>query len=403
MREGNKLTALKVSRLKERGRYSDGHGLWLQVSESGSKAWIFRYKLHGRARHMGLGALHTVNLAEARIRARQVRQLLLDGHDPLAMKRNARMAAALEAARVTTFKQCTDDYIAAHSISWKNAKHRHQWQSSIERYAFPIIGDLPVGEIDTTLVLKVLRPIWQEKPETAYRVRGRIERILSFWSATQKVPRDNPARWRGHLDTLLPAKAKVRAVQHHPAMSVVELPGFMSELQGRDGMPARALEFCILTASRTGEVLGARWDEFDLSSMTWTIPADRTKANRKHVVPLSDDAITLLDALPRDGAQFVFFGMRGRMTHDAMGKILSGMRPELTVHGFRSTFRDWAGDRTAYPRDVIETALAHSLRDKTEAAYRRGSALEKRRRLMAEWARYCYSPVATGEVVALRG
>jgi integrase len=313
------------------------------------------------------------------------------------------MAAALEAARATTFKQCTADYLATHSFAWKNAKHRTQWQSSVEQYAFPIIGDLPAGEIDTTLVLKVLRPIWQEKPETAYRVRGRIERILSFWAATQEVPRDNPARWRGHLDTLLPAKAKVRAVQHHPAMPFVELPEFMRLLNNRDGMAARALEFCVLTAARTNEVLGARWDEIDLKSMVWTIPAERTKATREHIVPLSERAASLLGVLPRDGSRFVFFGMHGRMVHNAMGKVLSAVRPGLTVHGFRSTFRDWAGDRTAYPRDVVEAALAHALKDKTEAAYRRGSALEKRRRLMEEWARYCYSPVAAGEVVSLHG
>ena len=230
MRETNKLTPLKVARLKQPGRYGDGHGLWLQVSEQGSKAWLFRYMRDGRARQMGLGALHTVSLQEARARARHARQVLLDGLDPIDVKHERRSRLRLEKARALTFKQCADDYLGAHAGAWKNAKHRAQWSATLDAYAHPLIGALPVAAIDTALVLKILRPIWQEKPETASRLRGRIERIFD-WATVQEYRRgDNPARWRGHLDALLPAKTKVRAVKHHPALPFVELPAFMAEL-----------------------------------------------------------------------------------------------------------------------------------------------------------------------------
>jgi integrase len=398
MREGNRLTALKVARLKTPGRYCDGLGLWLQVSEWHTKAWLFRYKRHGKPHQMGLGPLHTVSLQEARARARQARQLLIDGLDPIAVKHQARTVARLEEARATTFNQCAEDYINAHSAGWKNSKHREQWRATLETYAAPIIGDLPIGEIDTALVLKVLRPIWQEKPETASRVRGRIERVLSYWAATQKISRDNPARWRGHLDALLPAKTKVRAVKHHPALPFSELPGFMAELRERESLSARALEFTILTATRTGEAIAACWDEFDLAAKVWIVPAERMKGKRApHRVPLSDRAIELLASLPRDDCRL------WALSNFAMLELLRGMRPGYVPHGFRSTFSDWARDRTAYPRDVIEMALAHSIKDKSEAAYRRGDALEKRRRLMADWARYCEARTVTADVVALHG
>ena len=272
MRETNELTPLKVARLKQPGRYGDGHGLWLQVSEQGSKAWLFRYMRDGRARQMGLGGLHTVSLQEARSRARQARQVLLDGLDPIDVKQERRTRIRLEKARALTFKQCADDYLSAHAGAWKNAKHKAQWSATLDAYAHTLIGALPVASIDTALVLKILRPIWQEKPETASRLRGRIERILD-WATVQEFRRgDNPARWRGHLDALLPAKTKVRAVKHHPALPFVELPAFMAELRKRDSISARALEFTILTATRTGEAIGARWDEIDLKAKVWTIP-----------------------------------------------------------------------------------------------------------------------------------
>ena len=406
MRETNKLTPLKVVRLKQAGRYGDGHGLWLQVSEQGSKAWLFRYMRDGRARQMGLGALHTVSLQEARARARQARQVLLEGLDPIDVKHERRSRLRLEKARALTFKQCADDYLGAHAGAWKNAKHRAQWSATLDAYAHPLIGALPVAAIDTALILKILRPIWQEKPETASRLRGRIERILD-WATVQEYRRgDNPARWRGHLDALLPAKTKVRAVKHHPALPFVDLPAFMAELRKRDSISARALEFTILTATRTGEAIGARWDEIDLKAKVWAVPAERMKAGRPHRVPLSDRAVAILDELPRDDSNFVFLGAKvgAPISNMAMLELLRGMNGNgYTVHGFRSAFSDWARERTGYPRDVIEMALAHAIKDKSEAAYRRGDALEKRRRLMAEWAHYCELPAVTGEVVALHG
>jgi integrase len=405
VRETNKLTPLKVARLKQPGRYGDGHGLWLQVSEQGSKAWLFRYMRDGRARQMGLGALHTVSLQEARAKARQARQVLLDGLDPIDVKHERRTRTRLEKARALTFKQCADDYLGAHAGAWKNLKHRAQWSATLDAYAHPLIGALPVAEIDTALILKILRPIWQEKPETASRLRGRIERILD-WATVQEFRRgENPARWRGHLDALLPAKTKVRAVKHHPALPYVELPAFMAALRKRDSISARALEFTILTATRTGEAIGARWDEIE--GTVWTIPAERMKAGRPHRVPLSDRALAIIEALPRESSGLVFPGSRGAsISNMAMLELLRGMNGNgYTTHGFRSTFSDWAREQTGYPRDVIEMALAHAIKDKSEAAYRRGDALEKRRRLMADWARYCESPAASAGdvVVALHG
>jgi integrase len=310
MREANKLSPLKVARLKQPGRYGDGHGLWLQVSEQGSKAWLFRFMRDGKARQMGLGPLHTVSLQEARSRARQARQVLLDGLDPIDVKHERRTAARLDKARALSFKQCADDYIGAHAGAWRSSKHKAQWSATLDAYAHPLIGALPVAAIDTALILKILRPIWQEKPETASRLRGRIERILD-WATVQGFREgDNPARWRGHLDALLPAKTKVRAVKHHPALPFAELPAFMAELRKRDSISASALEFTILTATRTGEAIGARWGEIDLKAKVWAVPAERMKAGRPHRVPLSDRAVAILDELPRDDSNFVFLGAK---------------------------------------------------------------------------------------------
>ena len=407
MRQGNKLTALEVARLKQPGRYSDGHGLWLQVSQTGTKAWLFRYMRDGRARQMGLGPLYSVSLAEARIRARQARQLLLDSYDPIDLKRDARTAVRLERAKAVTFHQCADDYLDAHAGAWRNAKHRKQWQATLDAYAHPLIGTLPVASIDTALTLKILRPIWKDKPETASRLRGRIERILA-WATVHGFRRgDNPARWRGHLDALLPAKSKVRPVRHHPALPFVELPAFMTELRKRDSVSARALEFTVLTAARTSEATGATWEEIDLKAKVWTVPAKRMKSARPHRVPLTERTLEILNDLPRDNSGFLFIGAKvgSPISNMAMLELLRGMRGDrLTVHGFRSTFSDWARERTAYPRDVVEMALAHAIKDKSEAAYRRGDALEKRGRLMADWARYCEAPaVVTADVLALHG
>jgi len=405
----NLLTAKSIEAKKTRGRYSDGGGLVLQISKWKTKSWAFRYqqKVAGsvRDRHMGLGPVHTLSLADARERARECRGLLLKGLDPIDERKAKRQAQLLEAARGLTFKACAEQYLAAHAAGWQNAKHREQWSSTLENYAYPVIGELAVTAIDTALVLKSLEPIWGTRPETAKRLRGRIENILAWATVRGFRCGDNPARWRGHLDKLLPASGKIRAVKHHPAMPYAELPQFMGELRARDELAARALELTILTALRTSEVIGAGPAEIDLAAKVWTVPAVRMKQRREHRVPLSKRGLEILGALPREGLLVFPGGRKGQsLSNMAMLKVLERMgRDDVTVHGFRSTFRDWAAERTNYPNHVVEMALAHVIGDKVEAAYRRGDLFEKRRRLMEEWARYCARASVGGEVVALRG
>jgi integrase len=396
----NKLTAVKVNRLRIPGRYSDGGGLWLKISEGGGKSWQFRYTLQHVHRHMGLGPLHSVSLMEARERARQARQLLIDGADPITVKRDHAASLRLEAARAMTFAECAEQFLSVNAGTWKNDKHRHQWKSTLSTYAFPVFGSLPVQSIDTALVMKVLSPIWQEKRETAERVRGRIHRVLTWATAQQLRSGDNPAEWE-ILKHLLPNGKKQKA--HHPALPYAELPRFISTLRDKLGVSALALEFCILTAARTSEVIGAKWNEIDLDEKVWTVPAERMKSNRPHRVPLSERALEILKGLNPSDDEMIFRNGGGRpLSNMAMLELVRGMRPGLTVHGFRSTFSDWCRDRTNYSRDVIEMALAHVIKDKTEAAYRRGDALDKRRRLMTEWARYCEQPAVVGDVVSIR-
>jgi integrase len=415
MRQANKLTAKAVEKIKSAGMYGDGLGLWLQVKEiptsagpSVAKSWVFRY----RGRYLGLGPTHTVNLAEARERARIARQALLDGKDPIDTKKadrkaadEARLAAKLDRARATTFKQRAQEYVEAQKASWRNPKHALQWEATLSAYAYPIIGDLPVSDVDTRLVQKVLAPIWQAKPETASRLRGRIEKILDSAKVLGLRHGDNPARWKGHLDKLLAAKQKLRAVKHHPALPFEEVPAFMAELREREGLSARALEFTVLAAARTNEVIAAKWDEIDLKTAVWTVPSSRMKSGKEHRVPLSKRALEILKSLPSDGSDFVFIGAKdgAHLSNMAMLELMKRMRPGYVPHGFRSSFRDWAGDRTNYAREVIEHALAHQIPDKAEASYRRSDALEKRRRLMQQWADYCAAPAIEGEVVSLHG
>jgi integrase len=393
----------------EPGRWAVGDGAYLQIAKVANRrtgAWVFRFTLNGKARHMGLGSVKLLSLAEARDRARQARQLLLDGIDPIEARNAARLAARAEAAKGITFKQCASRYIKTQEAGWRNPKHRAQWRATLETYAFPYFGDLSVAAVDTGLVLKAVEPIWAVKPETASRVRGRIEAVLDWAMAHEYRQGENPARWRGHLDKLLPARQKVRAVKHHAALPWTDLPEFMEDLRDREGIAARALEFAILTAARTGEVIGAVWDEFDLAERLWTIPGERMKAGKPHRVPLNDCAVEILQPLPREvGNPFVFLGGRkGRaLSNMALLKTLERMgRGDLTTHGFRSTFRDWASETTGYQSEVVEMALAHVVASKTEAAYRRGDLFEKRRRLMADWATYCASPQRRGDVVPLR-
>ena len=392
-RDSNRLSALKVANITRPGRYGDGGGLVLQVSRWSTKAWLFRFERNGRERQMGLGPMSTLSLAEARERARDCRKILLDGRDPIEVRDAERMQKRTETARAVTFRECAERYIAAHEASWQNEKHRAQWKSTLVRYAFPVIGDLSVAAIDTALVVKIVEPVWHTKPETAARVRGRIENVLDWATVRAFRTGDNPARWRGHLDKLLPAPSKVRAVTHHAALPYAEIPAFMAELRTREGISARALELTILTAVRTGEALGARWSEVDTEARVWTIPADRMKARKQHRVPLSERAVAILHALPQEGNGngFVFIGARADrpLSNMAMLELMRGMRPGFVPHGFRSTFRDWAAETTNYQNHIVEAALAHVVGDKVEAAYRRGDLFEKRSRLMGDWARYC--------------
>jgi integrase len=412
---GNKLSVTAVRNAKEPGLYGDGHGLYLQISAFNTKSWVFRYTRDGTARKMGMGALHTVTLAEARKRAAAWRLKVHDGVDPIDERRAARGRQKAETAKAITFWQCALKYIEANRAGWKNAKHAGQWVATFNgtrqgKSAHPpatqIINNLPVASIDTALVLKVLEPIWTTTPETASRIRGRIELVLDWAKVRAYRDGENPARWRGHLDKILPARAKVQRVEHHAAVPYVELPEFMSALRGRDGVPARALEFAILTAARTGEIIGARWSEINCEARLWTIPGERMKAGREHRIPLSDRALEILSTLPREG-EFVFLGGRGGrpLPDRAMRTLVRSMRGagDATVHGFRSTFRDWASETTAYSHELGEIALAHAVSTKVEAAYRRGDMMQKRRRLMADWAAYCSSPGnERGNVVAIR-
>jgi integrase len=393
-----KLTTLSVRQQHRRGLFGDGGGLFLQVSERGAKSWIFRFKKDGRLRVMGLGPVHTVSLAEAREAARLCRKARLGGIDPIDARRAGRIEERIEAARAMSFAECAAAYIAAHRAGWRNPKHAAQWPSTLAAYVYPIFGGLPVQAIDTGLVVKAIEPIWTTKPETASRVRGRIESVLDWAAARGHRQGENPARWRGHLENLLPKKSKVRRVEHHAALPYVEISAFMGELRGQEGIAARALAFAILTAARTGEVIGATWAEIDVAARLWTIPAERMKAGKEHRVPLSEAAIAILGQMDQ-GRDKVF-----PISNMAMAMLLRRMgRGDLTVHGFRSSFSDWCAERTAFPSEVREMALAHTVADKVEAAYRRGDLFEKRRALAEAWAKFCDTPAAgAGEVVPIR-
>jgi integrase len=401
-----KLSAKRVETVSAKGRYNDGGGLYLAVGEGNSKSWVFRYALRGRKRYMGLGPVHTISLAKAREKARQYRELLLEGIDPMEHRRGVIDVALLEAATVMTFKECALAYIGAHEAAWKNQKHVQQWKNTLTTYAYPVIGNLPVQGVDTGLVMKVLEPIWVSKSETASRVRGRIEVILDWAKVRAYRMGENPARWKGHLNTLLPSKSKVRRVRHHAALPYNQLGAFMVELRKREGFGALGLELTILTAARTGEIINATWDEIDLDNKLWIIAAERMKAGKKHRVPLSIPALAVLDKLLI--ARMSDFILPGKtkvhsISNMAFLQTLKRMkRPDLTTHGFRSTFRDWAAERTAYPHEVAEMALAHTVGNKVEAAYRRGDMFEKRQRIMEDWAAYCGTISKDNNVVAIR-
>ncbi len=399
-----RLSTRAVIVKKKPGYYPDGGGLYLQVSASGSKSWIFRFALQGKERQMGLGPFHTITLADARIAATDCRKLLLRQIDPIDARDADKTRKALQDARSITFAECAAAYIRAHRAKWKNAKHAEQWTNTIETYCGPIIGGLPVQDVDTGLVVKVLEPIWTAKPETASRLRGRIESVLDWARVSGYRAGDNPARWKGHLDNVLPALNKRQRVKHHPALPFDQMGAFMESLRTHEGIAARALAFLILTATRTSEVIGAQWSEFDLDAKLWTIPADRMKAGREHRVPLSPQAVAFLGKPPPSLSGYVFPGQKeGKpLSNMTMLGLLKRMdRGDLTVHGFRSTFRDWASERTNYPREVCEMALAHTIGNEAEAAYRRGDLFEKRRRLMVEWAKHCDTVKRVGTVIPM--
>jgi integrase len=365
--------------------------------------------LHGRERWMGLGPYPAVPLATAREKAEDCRRLRNKGVDPIEDRKGQRAAAQLEAAKSVTFKDCASAYIESHRAGWKNKKHETQWERTLEVYTFPVFGSLPVQNIDTGLILEALEPIWRTKPETATRVRQRIESVLDWAKARDYRDGDNPARWRGHLSMLLPKRSKVRSVQHHPAMAYADLPGFFEELHVRQSVSARALAFTILTAARSGEVRGMTWAETDMDAEKWTVPGERMKTGRRHRVPLSEEALSVLRELyPERSADdaLVFPGLcPGKpMSENTMRKFLQEdmRRPGVTVHGFRSAFRDWAAERTNFPREIAEAALAHVVKDKTETAYLRGDVFDRRRKVMNAWAKYCASGPAKGEVVPIR-
>jgi integrase len=414
--------ALSIKRIRAAttpGRYGDGHGLYLQVRSATSRAWVLRTERSGKIRWMGLGSLADYTLDEARERARKARQLLHDGIDPIEARKaeHKRLIAeaAAAAAKDISFEKAAEQYFNFHSPSWKNAKHRAQFLSSLKTYAYPVLGRLPVGVIDKTHVLQVLQPIWQGKNETASRIRGRIESVLDYSKTNGWRTGENAAAWTGNLEHALPAPARMQTEEHHPALDFSAMPAFVAALRQRQhltvaangivlnriGIAALALEFTILTAARTGEVIGARWDEINLENKVWYIPPGRIKGGREHRVVLSERALEILRGLPREqGNPFVFIGsvkgshiassaMAQLMKKGSLAFVSTTAGRLATVHGMRSTFKDWATETTSYPNDMSEIALAHKVGDETEQAYRRGDMLVKRRKMMEDWSRYC--------------
>jgi integrase len=391
--------------------YADGGGLYLQVTEAKGKvrkSWIFRYTMNGRAREMGLGSLDTWSLAEARDRAKECRQLKDRGVDPIAARDAEQSEKAAAAARALTFRQAAENHIDRHKASWRNPKHAAQWPATLKRYAYPTLGGVAVAAVDTEMVLKVLRPIWSEKPETAGRLRGRIEAVLDGAIASGARPGPNPARWKGHLENLLPKTSRVRRVVHHPAMPFEQVPGFMGDLEQQDGEAAKALRLVILTAVRTSEAIKAKAGEVDFSKRLWTIPADRVKNHKELRIPLTAEAAEILRPLCQGKAagDWIFPGRRrSHMSDAAMLALLERMkRDDVTVHGFRSSFRVWAGERTSFGREIAEQCLGHIVGDQAERAYARTDLLEKRRQLLGAWAKFALTPpkAGGGDVVPIR-
>jgi integrase len=402
----NRLDALKVRRAEKPGYYADGAGLYLQVAGGGARSWIFRFTISGRTRDMGLGALATFSLAEARQAALEARKLQAAGIDPIEHRKAQRARERAREVKAVTFRQEAEAYIDAHRSGWKNAKHAEQWRSTLEAYVYPTIADVAVADVSTAMLVRILEPIWSKKAETANRVRGRIERILSRAASRGHRSGENPARWRGHLDNILPARSRVAPVRHHAALPYAEIGEFMQQLRSQAGVAARALEFTILSATRTTETIAAEWNEISLAEKVWIIPAHRMKAKREHRVPLSQRAVEILQSLTKaPGGRLVFTrpGDQGPLSNGAMLALLDRMgRGDITTHGFRSTFRDWTSERTTFASEVAEMALAHSVGDKVEAAYRRGDLFMKRRQLMNAWAEFCLAASDQRRVISIK-
>ena len=389
----NKLSAVQAAKITAPGRHSDGGGLYLFIDPLGRRRWIFMYARNGKRTELGLGGGRDLSLANARTEATKLREVLAAGGDPKAER--------AKEDHIPTFGECADTYVEAMKPSWRNEKHAAQWTMTLTKYAKLIRGK-PVNEIGTQDVLDVLQALWKRTPETAERLRGRIENVLDAAKAKGRRSGENPARWRGHLDQLLPKRQRLSR-GHHTALPYEAMPDFMADLRGRPAVAARALEFAILTAARSGEVLGAQWDEIDTDRKVWTIPATRMKAGREHRVPLSPRAVEIVEAMAKLGAEgYLFPGPKPKkpLSSMAMAMLLRRMKAEITVHGFRSTFRDWASETTGFSHEVCEMALAHTIANKAEAAYRRGDLFDKRRKLMEAWAGYCATR-KEGKVVPL--
>jgi integrase len=400
----NRLTPARVRSIDRPGLHGDGLSLYLQVAGGGSKSWIFRYRRRGQTHDLGLGPAHTVSLAEARNKALKLRKQLINGQDPLADRRNARA----NRPEAITFTECAHRYIRAHQSGWKGTgRSAEQWASSLTIDAFPVIGKLPVQEIDTGLVMRVLDPIWSVKPVAANRLRTRIEAVLAWATARGYRTGDNPAVWRNHLENLLPRPSRVRSAVPHPAIPLDEIPAFLTALRGRRGVSARCAEFTLLTAVRTKEATGARWEEIDLATGTWTIPGSRMKAGAVHRVPLSAEAVAVLEHMSGNGhGEFIFPGAKaGRPLSDAAMRMLLRLvgRADVTMHGCRAAFSTWAAERTNYPPEIAELALSHKVGTAVSRVYRRTDLYDRRRRLMEEWGHFCSTPLAepAGELVAI--
>lgn len=404
-RKAKELKPLEVSRLVEPGLHAVGGvaGLSLQVSTTGARSWILRVVIADKRREVGLGGYPDVSLAQARAAAQEKRSAVVNGVDPIAQRKELRSSLKAARAREITFKQAALDYIDANEAGWKNAKHAQQWRNTLETYAYPKIGNMLVPHVHMSHVLEVLKPIWSDRTETASRLRGRIELVIAAGDKVAGIERPNPARWKHNLDTQLAKPSKIAKKKHYDALPIDGVGEFMQRLRGQEGVGARALEFAILTAARSGEVRGLEWKEIDLDGRLWTVPGDRMKAGKEHRVPLSDAAVKLLKTIKKTAtADLVFPAHRGGPLSDmTLSAVLRRMKVPAVPHGFRSSFRDWAAERTNYPHEAAEMALAHTVGDKVEAAYRRGDLLAKRSQMMNDWATFCATPAKKAAVIPI--